>query len=187
VKIAVRAGFRSIYHCTYADEEALDLLESVKGEVFLSPAPGIIYANVHEGAEFGLDHDMAVTMGSVAALEAMAEVYPKIRARGLRVLPGGDYGFPNNPIGRNARDLQLFTELLGFTALEALRAATQYGGQLMGMADELGVLAPGYLADIIVVRGNPAADLRILQDQDNLAAIMQGGRFHKEPGSLPAR
>ena len=53
-------------------------------------------------------------MGSVAALEAMTEIYPEIRRRGIRVLPGGDYGFPNNPIGRNARDLQLFVDLLGY-------------------------------------------------------------------------
>ena len=181
VKIAVRAGFRSIYHCTYADEEALDLLESVKDEVFVSPAPGIMYANVYEGEEFGIDRAMAEKIGSVTALDAMAELYPRIRRRGIRVLPGGDYGFPNNPIGRNARDLQLFVEVLGYTELETLRAATQYGGQLMGMGDELGLLAPGYLADVLVVRGNPAEDVRVLQDADKLVAIMQGGRFHKEP------
>ncbi|MBG0830073.1 amidohydrolase family protein [Planomonospora sp. ID67723] len=181
VKIAVRAGFRSIYHCTYADEEALDLLESVKDEIFVSPAPGIIYANVHEGEEFGIDRATAEKMGSVAALEGMIRIYPEIRARGIRVLPGGDYGFPNNPIGRNARDLQLFVELLGFTPLETLRAATRYGGQVMGMGDELGLLAPGYLADVLMVRGNPASDVTILQDGENILAIMQGGRFHKEP------
>jgi imidazolonepropionase-like amidohydrolase len=105
VKVAVRAGFRSVYHCTYADSEALDLLESVKDEVFVSPAPGIIYANVYEGEEFGIDRAQAEKMGSVAALEGMAAVYPEIRKRGIRALPGGDYGFPNNPIGRNGRDL----------------------------------------------------------------------------------
>ena len=148
----MRAGFRSIYHCTYADSEALDLLESVKDEVFVSPAPGIIYANVYEGAEFGIDRAQAEKMGSVAALEGMAAVYPEIRKRGIRALPGGDYGFPNNPIGRNARDLELFVDVLGYHPLEALTAATKYGGQLMGLGDELGLLAPGYLADILVER-----------------------------------
>jgi imidazolonepropionase-like amidohydrolase len=186
VKVAVRAGFRSIYHCTYADEEALDLLESVKDFVFVSPAPGIIFANVYEGEEFGITHDVAVSMGSVAALEGMAAIYPEIRKRGIRALPGGDYGFPNNPIGRNARDLQLFVDLLGYTALEALTAATKLGGQLMGMGEELGMLAPGYLADVLVVRGNPADDLKTLQHKDNLVAIMQGGRFHKQPAGVPA-
>jgi imidazolonepropionase-like amidohydrolase len=181
VKIAVRAGFRSIYHCTYADTEALDLLEAAKDDVFVSPAPGIIFANVYEGAEFGITTEVATRMGSVDALAGMAAVYPEIRKRGIRALPGGDYGFPNNPIGRNARDLQLFVELLGYTPLETLSAATMLGGQVMGMGDELGLLAPGYLADLLVVRGNPAEDVTLLQDSSNIEFIVQGGRFHKQP------
>ena len=50
---------------------------------------------------------VAEKMGSVRALRAMTELYSELRKRGLRVLPGGDYGFPNNPIGRNARDTVL--------------------------------------------------------------------------------
>jgi imidazolonepropionase-like amidohydrolase len=180
VKLAVRNGFRSIYHCTYADEEALDLLEGAKDEVFVSPAPGIIWANVHAGEEYGITRDVATSMGSVACLEQMAALYPKLRKRGIRVLPGGDYGFPNNPIGRNAHDLMLFVEYLGYEPIEVLVAATQYGGQLMGMGDELGVLAPGYLADVLMVDGDPTADVSILEDPNNLLAIMQGGRFHKQ-------
>jgi imidazolonepropionase-like amidohydrolase len=180
VKIAVKAGFRSIYHCTYADEEALDLLESVKDEIFVSPAPGIIFANVYEGEEFGITRQVAEKMGSVAALDGMRAIYPEIRRRGIRALPGGDYGFPNNPIGRNARDLQLFVEELGYTPLEVLTAVTQYGGQLLDMGD-IGMLKPGWVADVLVVKGNPAADVRILQDAANLRVIMQAGRFHKAP------
>jgi imidazolonepropionase-like amidohydrolase len=141
---------------------------------------------VYEGEEFGITREVATSMGSVAALEGMAAVYPEIRKRGIRALPGGDYGFPNNPIGRNARDLQLFVEVLGYTALEALTAATKFGGQLMGMGDELGLLAPGYLADVLVVRGNPADDVTIFQDKANLIAIMQTGRFYKQPAGVPA-
>ncbi len=182
IKIAVRAGFRSFYHCTYADDEALDLLESVKDRVFVSPALGIIYANVYEGGAYGIDRATAERMGAAAALERMMEVYPKMRKRGIRVLPGGDYGFPNNPIGRNARDLQLLMELAGFTALEVLTAATKYGGQLMGMGHELGRLSPGYLADLLVVRGNPAEDITVLQNPDNLVCLMQAGDLRRPPG-----
>jgi imidazolonepropionase-like amidohydrolase len=186
VKLAVRAGFRSIYHCTYADEEALDLLESVKDTVFVSPGPGIIYANVYEGEEFGITREVATSMGSVAALEGMAAVYPEIRKRGIKVLPGGDYGFPNNPTGRNARDLRLFVDLFGYSPLEALRAATQYGGELMGLGHELGLLRPGYIADLLVVKGDPTADVTILEDADNLAYIVQGGAFYKQPSPAAA-
>jgi imidazolonepropionase-like amidohydrolase len=185
VKLAVQAGFRSIYHCTYADEEALDLLEEHKDSVFVSPAPapGIIYANVHEGEEFGITREVATRMGSVAALEGMQAIYPEIRKRGIRALIGGDYGFPNNPIGRNARDLRLFVEQLGYSPVEALVAATQYGGQVMGMGDELGLLRPGYLADLLVVNGDPTVDVTVLEAADNLVYIIQAGRFHKAPAA----
>jgi imidazolonepropionase-like amidohydrolase len=124
IKLAVRHGFRSVYHCTYADAEAVDLLEEHKDSIFLSPAVGIMWANVYEGAEYGIDTAMAEKMGSVKALRAMTELYPELRKRGLRVLPGGDYGFPNNPIGRNARDLELFVRLFGYSPAEARRAPT---------------------------------------------------------------
>ena len=183
IKLAVRNGFRSVYHCTYADAEAIDLLDEHKEEIFLSPAVGIMWANVYEGAEYGIDTAMAEKMGSVKALRAMTELYPELRKRGLRVLPGGDYGFPNNPIGRNARDLELFVRLFGYSPAEALRAATQFGGELMDMP--VGLLAPEYLADVLVVRGEPAADVSVLQDPDNLLAIMQDGAFRKV--ELPVR
>ncbi|MFJ7213100.1 amidohydrolase family protein [Amycolatopsis sp. NPDC098790] len=177
IKLAVRAGFRSIYHCSYADSEAIDLLEEHKDSIFLSPAVGIMWANVHEGAEFGIDAAMAEKMGSVKSLAAMEQLYPELRKRGLRVLPGGDYGFPNNPIGRNARDLELFVRLFGYSPAEALRATTFHGGQVMDLP--VGLLTEGYFADVLVVRGDPTSDVTLLQDPANLDVIMQGGRFHK--------
>ena len=184
IKLAVRNGFRSIYHCSYADAEAIDLLEEHKESIFLSPAVGIMWANVYEGAEYGIDTAMAEKMGSVKSLHAMTELYPELRKRGLRVLPGGDYGFPNNPIGRNARDLDLFVRLFGYSPAEALRATTQYGGQVMDMP--VGLLTPGYLADVLVVDGDPTADVTVLQDAGNLLAIMQNGAFCKQAGRLAA-
>jgi len=184
IKLAARNGFRSIYHCSYADAEAIDLLDEHKDFIFLSPAVGIMWANVYEGAEFGIDTAMAEKMGSVKALHAMTELYPELRKRGLRVLPGGDYGFPNNPIGRNARDLDLFVRLFGYSPAEALRATTQYGGQVLDMP--VGLLTAGYLADVLVVDGDPTADVTVLQDQGNLLAIMQNGAFYKRAGRLAA-
>jgi imidazolonepropionase-like amidohydrolase len=143
-----------------------------------------MWANVYEGAEYGIDTAMAEKMGSVRALRAMTELYPELRKRGLRVLPGGDYGFPNNPIGRNARDLELFVRLFGYSPAEALRASMQYGGQLMDLP--VGLLTAGYLADVLVVRGEPTQDVTVLQDSGNLLAIMQNGAWYKLSGLLSA-
>ena len=55
--------------------------------------------------------------------------------------------------------------MLGFSPMEAILAATKYGGEIMGMGDELGMIKEGYLADLLLVDGDPVADVRILQDQ----------------------
>jgi imidazolonepropionase-like amidohydrolase len=86
-----------------------------------------------------------------------------------------------NPHGNNARDLVYFTDLLGFTPMEAIVAATRLGGQIMGMPESLGQVRKGFLADLLLVDGDPLADVRILQDRNRLLAIMQNGVFHKPP------
>ncbi len=179
VKRAVRAGFRAIFHCTYADEEALDMMEAAKDRVFMAPAPGLLWARCHEAQDFGIGPEEAAAMGATSGLEQMGEIVPELKRRGVRVLPGGDYGFPYNPIGRNARDLGLFVDLFGFSPIEALVAATRQGGELMDLP--VGEIRAGRLADILLVEGDPTSDVRVLEDSANLLAIMKGGRFHKPP------
>jgi imidazolonepropionase-like amidohydrolase len=88
------------------------------------------------------------------------------------------------PRRRHARDLELFVRLFGYSPAEALRAATQFGGQVMDLP--VGLLTPGYLADVLVVRGEPAVDVTLLQDPGNLLAIMQNGAFFKLADQLAA-
>ena len=177
VKRAVRAGFRSIFHCTHADTEALDLLESRKDELFVAPAPGLLYARVHEAQAFGIGQAEAERMGAVSGLALMQQVYPEMKRRGIRVLIGGDYGFPYNPVGRNARDLELFVDLLGYSPTEALVAATKHGGELMSM--DVGLIRDGWLADLLLVDGDPLADVRLLQDKARMPVVMKDGKFHR--------
>ena len=150
-----------------------------RDRVFVAPAPGLLYARMHEAEAFGIDRAVAERMGAVSGLELMQKVYPEMRKRGIRVLPGGDYGFPYNPIGRNARDLSLFVDLLGYTPAEALRAATKQGGELMGL--DVGEVKAGMLADLLLVDGDPLDDLTLLENKANLHAILKNGRFHKPP------
>src|SRR3546814_17640665 len=70
--------------------------------------------------------------------------------------------------------------------MEAIRAATAYGGQIMGLGNELGLIREGYLADLLLVDGDPASDVRVLQDKSRLVAIMKDGKFHKAPDGLAA-
>jgi len=179
VKRALRAGFRAIYHCTHADEEALDMFEARKDQAFTAPAVGLLWARAHEAGEFGITREDAERMGALRGIELGQQVIPEMKRRGIRVLIGGDYGFPYNPHGRNARDLEHFVELFGFSPTEALVAATKHGGELMGL--DVGMMMKGWLADLLLVDGDPTHDVRILQDKSNLAAVMKGGEFHTIP------
>jgi imidazolonepropionase-like amidohydrolase len=107
--------------------------------------------------------------------------------RGVRVLPGGDYGFAFTPHGQNARDLEFFVKYLGFTPMEAIRSATLYGGQIMMRPAELGTIREGWLADLLLVDGDPLASLSILRDPRRILAVMKDGRFAKAPQIASSR
>ena len=177
VKRAVRCGVDVIYHCEHADEEALDLLEGVKDRVFVGPAIGLLHAAVHEAPEGALHG--GVRHGIELGLAAASRAYPEMKKRGIRVVIGGDYGFARTPQGENARDIEHFVRHLGYSPSEALVCATRYGGELMGLGDELGQVREGFLADLLLVDGDPVADVGMLQHKERLVAILKGGTIHK--------
>jgi imidazolonepropionase-like amidohydrolase len=100
---------------------------------------------------------------------------------------GGDYGFAWVPQGTNARDIAHFVNLFGYSASEALQCATRVGGAIMGLSHELGLIKEGYLADLLLVAGDPLKDVTILQHEANLVVIMQDGRLYKETTAAPRR
>ena len=186
VKLCLKHGVEAIYHATLIDEEARDLLEAAKDRVFVAPTLGLTWALLHEAEPWGITEAKATAVGIRREFEIGVENMKALHRRGVRVLPGGDYGFAWNPIGRNARDLEHFVKLLDFTPMQAILAATRQGAEIMHMAGEIGEVKEGHLADLLLVAGNPLADISILQDKDKLLAIMQDGRFHKDPGAGPA-
>ncbi|MEY4580754.1 MAG: hypothetical protein RL701_5457 [Pseudomonadota bacterium] len=183
IKLGLRHGFRVLYHCTYADAEALDMLEAQKHDIFVGPSIGIIQATLDATPppHFDMKH---MKQDAALVLERQQALVPELKKRGLRLVPGGDYGFPFNPNGRNARDLELWVRHFGYTPAEALHAATALGGEIMGRPEELGRVQAGYLADLLLVDGDPTANVALLQDKSKLLAIMKDGHFHKDPGTL---
>lgn len=180
VKICLRNGANVLYHCTLSDEEALDMLEAERDRIFVAPTIGMAHITGQgEGHKFGIGFDHPVALFFRLEGEKGVENMKALKKRKVRVLPGGDYGFAWNPIGTNARDLEHFVKLLDFTPLEAIRAATRYAGELMQM--DVGQVKEGYLADLILVDGDPSKNVAILQDKDRIAGIMKDGAFYKEP------
>lgn len=184
VRLALKHGFRVIYHCDFIQGETFDLLEEAKDRVFLAPAIGIIYATAYEAEPWGITSDIARHMDLFKMLENCPIIYGELKKRGLRILPGGDYGFAWSPIGTNARDLEHFVNILGFSPADTLTAATKLGGQIMGF-DDLGLVREGFLADLLLVNGDPLQDIKLFQDRDNISIIMKDGEYHKRSGSQP--
>jgi imidazolonepropionase-like amidohydrolase len=187
VKQAVRLGAEVIYHASFTDNEALDLLEANKSKVFVAPGLSVIFKLLYEGTPYGISPARARELGYEEELGAALESMKAMHKRGIRVLPGGDYGFAWAPHGTNAMDLQYFVKHCGMTTMDALVAATRYGGQIMKMGDELGEIKEGYLADLLLVDGDPVADVSILMDKSRLLAIMKDGVFHKAPEIAASR
>ncbi len=181
VKQALRHGIDLIYHASFVDDEALDMLEAAKDRVFVAPGIAILYAMLFEAEAYGITNAMATEMGYQIEWEAAQVSLAKMHKRGIRVLPGGDYGFAMTPHCQNSRDLEFFVKYLGFTPMEAIRSATLYGGQIMMRPDELGLVKDGYLADLLLVDGDPLANLAILRDPKRILAVMKDGVFAKSP------
>jgi imidazolonepropionase-like amidohydrolase len=187
VKRAVRCGVDVIYHCEHADTEALDLLEGEKHRVFVGPAIGLPYAVRESLTARNTAADPKLRELVERSLAATVRTYEQMRKRCIRVVIGGDYGFDITPQGANARDLEHFVKLFGYSPSEALACATRIGAELMDMGHELGQVREGYLADLLLVDGDPLADVSILQRQERLVAIMQNGKFHKLDRNTLAR
>jgi imidazolonepropionase-like amidohydrolase len=186
VKRCLRAGVDNIYHASFTDADGMDMLEASKDRVFVAPGINWLITTLNDAAPWGYTPSAAEAAGYKRELEIAIEALREMHQRGIRVLPGGDYGFAWCPHGTYARDLEHFVKLLGFTPMEAILSATTQGGEIMGQPGELGKVQAGYLADLILIDGDPLSDIAILQDRNRLKAIMKGGAFHKEPADSTA-
>lgn len=186
-KHCVRAGVDGLFHCEYSDEELLDLMEEAKDRIFVVPTVGLFHQIVHgEASGHGLTPEIGGYMGITALLQESVKTHTELRKRGVRHLIGGDYGFGWSPQGTQARDIQLFCELYGYSPAEALVCATRYGGLAMRSEGDLGTIAAGQLADLILVDGDVLKDVSILTATSRLLMIMKDGAFHKLAPQLQA-
>lgn len=171
IKNALRAGYDTIEHGTFMDDEALELLLARNTPVV--PALYFELASIERGPEFGMPQE--VIDGHKETLEGGADSARKILKAGGRIGMGGDYGFAWNPHGDYAKELEFFVKYVGFSPLETITCATKTGAEILGRSHELGTLETGKLADVLVADGDVLQDIGILQDRSKILAVMQGG------------
>lgn len=172
----IRAGVDIIDHADWMDDEVIDAL--IEHNKFVLPSmytPWLSSADpTLDGAEYYDEEDF----------EYMRAKVPVANARGVKFVPGDDYGFFDMaPHGAYSGELVCYVEQVGISPLDVIRWATKFGGEMTGIPD-LGTIAPGKLADMVVVDGDPSADIRILTQPDKLVAVIKGGEVMC--GHLPA-
>ena len=108
IKQCVKHGIEVIYHASFTDEEALDMLEAKKFEHYVAPGLAWLINTSHHASQWGLTPEVTRKMGYHRELEAAVASMKAMRKRGIRILPGGDYGFAWTQHGTNAKDLEYF-------------------------------------------------------------------------------
>lgn len=171
IKNALLAGYDCLEHGTFMDDETMELL--LERDVPVVPALQFEWASIEYGPEFGLPQ--SVIDGHQETLDGGAESARRILKEGGRLGMGGDYGFAWTPHGTYAKELTFFVNHVGFTPLETLKCATKHGAEIMGRGAQLGTLEPGKLADVLVVAGDVLQDISLIENRENILAVMQGG------------
>ena len=170
-RIAIAAGVDSIEHGSFLKPGTL--AEMKRKGTFLVPTLSAGETVGRKGREGRFPPSIAPK--AIAASAAIASTFATAVQLGVRIALGTDSGV--SPHGENARELILMAKA-GLSPAAALRAATSEGAQLLGLADRLGTLEPGKLADVIAVPGNALLDLPALQRP---LLVVKGGRVVRSP------
>src|SRR6056297_275562 len=168
IKNALRAGIDSIEHGIFLDDEAIELM--VHNDVFLVPTLAAPYWIIDAGVEKGVP-EFAVEK-SKAVIESHAKSFQKAREAGVKIAMGTDAGTPFNKHGKNKFEIKMMVEN-GMKSIEAIKAATMGGAELMELTDKLGSISEGKFADMVVVDGKPDQDI---EDIYEVAEVYKEGK-----------
>jgi imidazolonepropionase-like amidohydrolase len=173
-KAAAEAGMDWILHADLASDAELEVV--AEAGVRLMPTMTFLRRGVEVGPEFGrgpreMDHIRRHWDSAVHMLE-------RARALGVTIMCGTDSGnSPLMPYGKlHAHEAEILVRYGGYTPMEAIVATTRNTAYAMGLEDDLGVLQPGKLADVIILKSDPLADIRVLQGGQHLATVIKDGK-----------
>ena len=174
IKNAVRAGVESIEHGIWLDDEVI--AEMKQRNTFLVPtlvAPLWVLRNAENAPGSVLPQSVRKTK---EVMEDHRASIARAIASGVRVAMGTDSGV--GPHGKNAEELEHYVAC-GMTAMQAIVSTTKVASECAHISKDAGTLEAGKYADLLIIDGDPLADIKILQDKEKLALIMQAGRSHK--------
>ena len=154
VKNAIRAGTDSIEHGIFLDAEAIDMM--LEMETFYVPTLAATYEIITKGPEFGIP--AFIVDKAQRASDAHLDSFRRAREAGVRIAVGNDGGTPFNRADNLASELELMVDA-GMSCVEALAAAHGTAAELLHMAEQIGTVKPGRLADLVVLDADPQTDI----------------------------
>jgi imidazolonepropionase-like amidohydrolase len=166
LRIALEAGADSIEHGCYLDEDPELIPMMAERGVFFVPTLTVYTYHSESKSPHVMDRARALREHHVESIR-------RAMAKGVKVVAGTDAGGHGHP--PNAAELQYLVEA-GLTPMQALQAATGIAAECLGAEHELGTLVKGKRADLIVVDGDPLADVRILQDPGRIRYVIKDGK-----------
>ncbi|MDH3643463.1 MAG: amidohydrolase family protein [Gammaproteobacteria bacterium] len=162
----VRLGVDIIDHADGVDQECIEAF--IEHDSFVLPSIYLLLRVAELGGNsFGFETDLK-------AFNYMCQMLPTLVAAGVKLVPGDDFGVWQIPHGTYAEELVCYVERANVTPLDVIRWSTQFGGGLTAIPD-LGTIAPGSIADLLIVDGDPSADISILTRPERLQAVIKGG------------
>ena len=176
-KRAIRAGIDSIEHGSFLDDEALDMMKQ-RG-TYLVPTLMAVQG-LQEKFDRGVYVPPAIAVKARAAISAIRTTFQRALAKGVQIGMGTDAGV--YPHGRNTEEFHQMVEL-GMKPAAALRAGTSADADLLGIADKVGSLEVGKLADVVAVPGDPLQNIR---QTEHVFFVMKEGVIYKNEKAAPA-
>jgi imidazolonepropionase-like amidohydrolase len=176
IRNCIAAGVRSIEHGNLLDERTARAM--ARAGTFLVPTLVTYEVLAERGLEMGLPK---VSHEKIKYVGASGEESVRIAmAAGVKIGSGSDLLGP--PMDLKARELVLQARVQG--AMGAIESATRINAEIFGMADKIGTVQKGKLADLILVDGDPLADISVLTEAENIRLVMQEGRVVKDLDEL---
>jgi imidazolonepropionase-like amidohydrolase len=177
-KRAIRAGIDSIEHGSFLDDEALDMMK--QHGTYLVPTLMAIQG-LQEKFDRGLYVPPAIAAKAHAATNASHSTFQRALAKGVKIGLGTDAAV--YPHGRNAEEFHQMVDL-GMKPVDALKAGTSSDADLLGLADKIGALEPGKLADVVAVPGDPLQNIR---QTEHVFFVMKEGVIYRNDRTPPSR
>ncbi|WP_265336244.1 amidohydrolase family protein [Mesorhizobium sp. B2-1-8] len=172
IRHAVVNGVRSVEHGNFLDDETAQLM--VERNAYLVPTLSAYITMWEEGLSIGMPAELHAKIKYV--LDVGSASLEVAQRHGVRMVYGTDL---IGPLHRH-QSLEFAIRREVLSAIEVIRSATSTAAELFNMESEIGRVAQGLRADLLVVDGNPLDDIGLLQDPGRLLMILKDGDIYKD-------